>query len=389
MRILLIGEFSRFHNSLKEGLEKLGHEVLLIGTSNGFKDYEVDINIDNKFIKNKFTIFLNKAFTKLFDIELRALGQTFTFMLNIDKLKNYQCVQLIHEAPITEGSPLLNIFVLKKIKKYNKNMFQLSAGDDSINIKYAFDGKFKYSVATPLMENSDDEFILKRYKRFYRFFTKNYGKLKTFLMKNINGIIAIDMDYHIPLIGYEKYLGLIPGPINIDLLNYQPVTINDKIKIFHGINCESYYHKGNNFFEKALEVISERYKDKVEITTVRSVPYDEYINSYNNCHILLDQVYSYDQGYNALEAMAKGKVVFTGAEQEFLDFYELKKNEVCVNAVPNVESIVDELEYLILNPEIIEEISKNARKFIEEKHDYVKIAEKYVEVWNKNSVGSN
>jgi hypothetical protein len=30
-----------------------------------------------------------------------------------------------------------------------------------------------------------------------------------------------------------------------------------------------------------------------------------YINSYNKAHILLDQVYAYDQGYNALEAMAK------------------------------------------------------------------------------------
>jgi hypothetical protein len=37
--------------------------------------------------------------------------------------------------------------------------------------------------------------------------------------------------------------------------------------------------------------------------------YTTYINSYNKAHILLDQTYAYDQGYNALEAMAKGKVV--------------------------------------------------------------------------------
>lgn len=386
MRILLIGEFSRLHNSLKEGVEKLGHEVLLVGTSNGFKDYSVDINIDNKLIKNKFTIFLNKIFIKYFNVELRALGQTFTFMLNIHKLKNFQSVQLIHEAPITEGSPLLNIFILKKVMRRNKNIFQLSAGDDSINMKYALEGKFKYSIATPLMENSEDEFIQKKYKRFNRFFTKNYKKLKVFLLENISGIIAVDMDYHIPLIGHQKYLGLIPGPINIDKLNFQPLIIKDKIKIFHGINCESYHHKGNEFFEKALEVISERYQSLVEVTTVRSMPYDKYINFYNECHILLDQVYSYDQGYNALEAMAKGKVVFTGAEQEFLDYYNLEKNEVCINALPNVDSIVKELEYLILNPRKIEEISVNARKFIEEKHHYIKIAQKYIDIWNAENV---
>ena len=39
--------------------------------------------------------------------------------------------------------------------------------------------------------------------------------------------------------------------------------------------------------------------------------------AFDTAHILLDQVYAYDQGYNALEAMAKGKVVFTGAEKEW------------------------------------------------------------------------
>jgi hypothetical protein len=54
-----------------------------------------------------------------------------------------------------------------------------------------------------------------------------------------------------------------------------------------------------------------------------------YINSYNKAHILLDQA-CYDQGYNALEAMAKGKVVL-GAEQQFIDHYKLSA-KVVINA---------------------------------------------------------
>ena len=37
MKILLVGEYSRLHNSLKEGLEKLGHDVTLVGKQDGFK----------------------------------------------------------------------------------------------------------------------------------------------------------------------------------------------------------------------------------------------------------------------------------------------------------------------------------------------------------------
>ena len=65
-----------------------------------------------------------------------------------------------------------------------------------------------------------------------------------------------------------------------------------------------------------------------------NIPYNDYISIYNKAHILLDQVFAYDQSYNALEAMAKGKVVFTGAETEFLNQYQLQEDEVCINALP-------------------------------------------------------
>ena len=96
---------------------------------------------------------------------------------------------------------------------------------------------------------------------------------------------------------------------------------------------------------------------------------------------MLDQVFAYDQGYNALEAMAKGKVVFTGAETEFLTQYQLQEDEVCINALPDEKELAEKLSLLIENPEKIIEISKNARKFIEKEHDYKIITEKYLRCW--------
>src|SRR5690606_5214361 len=132
--------------------------------------------------------------------------------------------------------------------------------------------------------------------------------------------------------------------------------------------------KGNKFFDEALEIIKEKYSEKVMIHRAENIPYNEYITLYDSCHILLDQVYAYDQGYNALEAMSKGKVVFTGAEKEFLEHYNLMEDEVCINALPNMQSIVEKLEWLILNPEKIKEISKSARSFIEKEHHYIQVA---------------
>jgi len=99
---------------------------------------------------------------------------------------------------------------------------------------------------------------------------------------------------------------------------------------------------------------------------------------------VLDQVYAFDQGYNALEAMAKGKVVFTGAEKEFEAHYNLTE-KVAINALPDVDAIVNELSLLIENPTEITAIGKRARAFIENEHHYIKVAEKYLEKWKFTS----
>ena len=95
----------------------------------------------------------------------------------------------------------------------------------------------------------------------------------------------------------------------------------------------------------------------------------------------MDQVYAYDQGYNALEAMAMGKVVLTGAEKEWREHYNIVEDYVVINAMPDVSYLVEKLSWLIENPEKIKMISKNARKFILKHHDYKVITKKYLKAW--------
>ena len=92
-------------------------------------------------------------------------------------------------------------------------------------------------------------------------------------------------------------------------------------------------------------------------------------------------VYAYDQGFNALEAMAMGKVVLTGAEKEWREHYNILEDYVVINAMPNVSYLVEKLSWLIENPEKIKIISKNAREFILEYHDYKTITKKYLKAW--------
>jgi glycosyltransferase involved in cell wall biosynthesis len=378
MRILLIGEYSRLHNSLKEGLTALGHEVLLVGNGDGFKNYPVDIRLDHSF-HSKFLKKFKVAFYKLTSIDIGSWEIYLKTLLINKKLKGFDVVQLINESSI-KATPKLEIKFLKRILKQNKKLFLLSCGIDYQCMKYMMEGKFEYSIMSPYLE---DKSLFELYKFQLQYLNEDYTKLHNFIYNNSNGVIATDMDYHIPLLGNKHYLGLIPNPINIEKIKYTPLKVDDKIKIFHGVNTKAVVKKGNQYFSDALKTIEKKYGDKVEIKTTYSIPYNEYIKLYDECHILLDQVYGYDQGYNALEAMAKGKVVLTGAEKEFEKFYDLK-HQVAVNVKPDVNQIVNALSDLIENPEKILNISKSARTFIEDCHDYKKIAKKYSNVWSNN-----
>ena len=241
--------------------------------------------------------------------------------------------------------------------------------------------KERYSIMNPYFENIIE--AKNQYDFMFKYGTKGHIKIHDYLVNNCFGIIATDLDYVNPLIEESKYLGMIPNPVNFESLEFIENSVQNQICIFLGINSGNSYTKGVHYFEKALAIIREKYSDKVEIIVTGNIPYHEYILAYNKAHIVLDQVFTYDQGYNALEAMAKGKVVFTGAETEFLNHYNLKEDEVAINALPNVDYIVEKLSFLIEHPKKINEITECARNFIKKEHHYKIIAEKYLACWFK------
>lgn len=379
MKVLLVGEYNRAHWNIKEGLKFYGHEAFTFGMQDGFKKVDVDIKI-----KNPFTGFLLSKlrilFYKLFRIDLLGVYVNHVINSKKDQLSNFDIVQFISESPFT-----INISsqkkALNKLISWNKKAFVLSSGKDYPSISYAHKKKLRYSILSPYFENPD-------LKSNYRFALKNiepqYKSYHNYIYSKTVGVIACDFDYHIPLKDHSKYLGLIPHAINLSTINFSPQKIKNKIIIFHGINKDNYYMKGNYLFEKALNIIEKEYASQVKIISVTNLPYSEYIKAIESCHILLDQVYSYDLGFNALEAMAMGKVVFSGAEKEWQDHYKVKEDSVVINALPDLDYLVAKLEWLINNPNEITKISAAARKHVEKFHDHKDCASLYLHKWNPN-----
>ena len=376
MKILLVGEYSRLHNSLQEGLRALGHQVMVISTGDYFKKYPSDILLQRKFDtglarKIKIAIYL------LFKFDITSWHITRQFFKNASSLKGFDVVQLINESSFG-ATPRDEIKMISFLKQNNKKLFLLSCGTDYLSVQHQLSDINPYSILSNYKEGRVSKIA---FKSILKYTTPAFKKLHQYVFQNIDGVIASDFDYHMPLQGHKKYLGLIPNPINTKKLRICKVDTKRPITIFMGINRTNYHSKGISYFEKALAIIQQKFPKKVHIEIVENLPYEQYIEKYNNAHIILDQVYAYDQGYNALEAMAKAKVVFTGAETAFMQHYKLD-TPVAINALPEVDSLVIALEKLIDNPEKITEIGLAAQDFVIQHHDYKKVAQQYLDSWH-------
>ncbi|NUY81222.1 glycosyltransferase family 1 protein [Flavobacterium sp. MAH-1] len=380
MRILLVGEFSRLHNSLKEGLVALGHEVTLVGSGDDFKNFPVDLSIASKTVARSSGLkFIGKITNKLLGFTLDSLEKGRRFEKLLPRLKGYDVVQLINSDAI-ETLPNLEIGLYDRLFAQNDKIFLLICGDETPVVNELLKNKQRYSVMTPYFE---DKKLEPYYRYTLKYTSEKYRGLYRFVSQNASGLLTSDLDYKLVLDEAGIDTTLIPNPVNTDKIPFEELSVDRPITIFYGANKFSSVKKGGKFFEKALEIVKAKYSDKIKVETVNSLPYSEYVEHLKKAHIVLDQVYAFDQGYNALEAMARGKVVFTGAESEFYSHYGLSE-KVAINALPDVDFIVSELSRLIENPSEIHEIGKRARAFIEKEHDYKSIAQRYLDFWQKS-----
>ncbi|WP_028376140.1 glycosyltransferase [Leeuwenhoekiella sp. MAR_2009_132] len=371
MRILLVGEYSNLHNSLKAGLENLGHTVTLMSTGDAFKDYPSDVKLKAKRITGYSLLnFYRKALYRLTKFDIATLEIGYRALDYLVDQKPYDVIQLINEYPL-KTPYFIERRIIEQLRQLTPKLVILACGDDLIYLSNL--NKLKHH---PILQHPEIEFPYSE-----QYISLSHKKYHDFIFKLKDLIISTDFDYHPAYTNVDDYYGLIPNPIHLEKLVALPLPKPNPIVIFHGINQVNYYKKGNNYFEAALEIIQNKYPNRVQVVSVSNIPYAEYINAYDNAHIILDQTYAEDQGYNALEAMAKGKVVFTGAGELFTKHYKLAKNSVAIHTIPDAEIIADDLEQLILNPSLITEIGLNARKFIEEYHDSTAIAKQYIKAW--------
>ena len=378
MKILLLGEYSGVFNNLSKALKDNGHEVLLVNNGDSYKSFHSDLYIDYKYFKSSSKV-LNKLINIYYIILMysgfKGCIQIFRHKKLIESMKNYDVIQLINPLFLADYGAIVNLLTFVYLKKHNKKIFLSALGDDYIWIKYCLNKNFKYSIF--------DRLSIKTIKQYSFPLHYIYGFMNPYLnkyvVKNVNAILPGLYDYYAAYKDFENCTEIVPIIMAVDERKEIEFT-GFPIKVFHGWQPGKDIRKGNDLFDRALKKIESDYPGKIDYKIVGGVTYAEYIKTFDDCCIFIDQCYSQDCGVNALLGMKNGKVVFSGLEKPVQDYYGLVNNPI-INAIPDVNQIYKDIEMLILNPNKIKAYSSRAIDFVEKFHNKNYVIDKYISIW--------
>ena len=357
MKVLLLGEFSALHKNLKEGLQELGHEVTTASAGDGWKSIEGDINLGSS----------RKGF-------VGKIEKLFNTLMAIKKFRSYDVVQFI--SPVLFPRLLgVNRFIVNFIFNNNKKVFLVGAGATPQNTLIADFCQKNFKFPQLYFE------IKKAHPSMWSQTEKGREYNEWFLEK-IHGYIPIMYEYAEGYRNsdYTKLCPTIPIPMNIEKIQYSDNIVCEKLVIFHGLNREGV--KGTPIIREAMEKLQRDYPGQVECVIDGKMPLDVYLKFLERVNVVIDQAYSVSIGVNGVYNLAMGKVVVGGGEPEFLEEFNLH-NSPLITIQPTVEDIYNQLEQLLKRKNHILEMGKASREFAEQLHDYKKVAQQYLNVWER------
>ncbi len=360
MRILLLGEYSNVHWTLAQGLRALGHEVTVVSDGDGWKNYPRDIDLTRKST--------GKWDTLRYLWKLKRLMPT---------LKGYDVVQVINPIFLDLRAERILPYY-RQLRRQNKSVFMGAFGMDKYWVKVCLDGKtFRYSdfnIGSELRQSNDIE----QWKTEWLNGPK--GEVNEYIAQDCDGIISGLYEYDLC---YRPYYGEkvknIPFPIEVQECTPRETQI--PIRFFIGIQSARNAYKGTDIMLHALERLKQTYPDKVTIEKAENVPFPIYQEMIERSDVLLDQLYSYTPAMNGLLAMSKGMVIVGGGEEDHYENLGEKELRPIINVQPTEEDVYEQLEQIVLHPEVLNRMKAESITYIKRHHDHIKVAQQYQDFW--------
>ena len=393
MKILLIGEASFLHNTLKKGLVERGHRVTTMSDGNGWHDAPRDINLRRNLRWGK----------------LGGLWVVWQLLRHLPQLCGNDVVQ-IHNYQFVPLMYRWNTLLLRFLKLTNRCVVKGCFGDDPQIFRRQAQGVPAYSDTfwSGQLQNTDQhrdriaEVVEHGAEASWRKTTAMADAL-------VPCLYEYWLDYNEP--PYAAKLHYIPLPMECEKMvrwcdgemvkcvgndTLSPSHPNDSqlptnlttspshpLTILIGLQPKRDFMKGAMKIATFVEEVARRHPGKVQIKYVEGVPYDEYMRLLAEADVLVDQLYSYTPSMNSLAAMARGTVVIGGGEEEYYEFIGEDTLRPIINVRPDVpdEENIATIERALFTDGTLERMAQESIQFVHKYHDYRHVAEQYEQLY--------
>lgn len=353
-KILLVRDYSGMMSQLALALRSSNFDVTLASMSDSFKGhYGCDVNLEEAILGN------------------RLVDQYLNYIKLLLKNKDYDVVHL--QTQFLGGAySIVLIPIIALLRKKAKILTVSLAGDDYQywkNGPHVMDySPHKDAIVIDLQGKSP--YYSSRISQFVCWYVE----------KIADQLIPACYDYaschsnskkvseHVPFVWDVRHTPF----IKFDNSLIKP------IKIFHAISRKGF--KGTAIILEALHQLKAEVNDAVEILTPEKIPYIEYKKCLADCDIFIDQCNSYSYGMAAVEALALGKIVLSGAEAAVLQYSGALDCPI-INIKPDSEDILIKLRSLLSSPNRMELLSQQSRDFAMRFHSLENVIPKYEKIW--------
>ena len=376
MKILFVGECSYLHNTLKRGLEELGHKVLIVSDGNGWHNSPRDIDLRRPERWGK----------------LGGLWVLWSLLKSLPQLCGNDIVQLSGYTFIPLKARW-NRWLFLLLRLLNRRVVKGCFSDDPQLFLMQSHGVPTYSDT---YWNGREQNVEANRQRIAEHMRSQYKSCWHTVSYGADALVACLYEYYLcyDTKDFHNRLHYIPLPMEIPntiakvknskCYVYHKSNNTQPIKVLVGIQPKRDYLKGAKRIASFVESVALRHPGRIEIEYVEGVPYDEYMHMLDEADVLVDQLYSYTPSMNSLAAMARGTVVIGGGEDEYYNFIGEPQLRPIINVRPDISDSENEaaIEQAFFTEGKLQLISRQSIEFVRKHHDYRHVAELYERLYS-------
>lgn len=185
-----------------------------------------------------------------------------------------------------------------------------------------------------------------------------------YIARYIKHCIVQDEEMKFHVTDYYEHVHIVPVMIDMSEYEYVPVSEREKMLIVHAPT-----HTGIKGTETIVKVMSDLQQEfDFDFKLIKGYSHAEAKKLYAQADLVIDQLHLGIYGMVSIEAMAMGKPVICYVSDFMLDHYP--KDLPVMNANPDTFPTV--MKSVLKNKDVLPELGKKARTFVEARHDMLK-----------------